>query len=441
MAEAIVSTCHRRHTGLLAGLLVAAACAGDATTTAASDMLAKATARLTANAMARHVRVLADDTFEGREAGKQGGRASAAYIIDQIEDLGFEPAGDNGTYFQSFGAGMRNILALLPGRDPALAREFVIVGAHYDHVGYGNSRNSYGPYGQVHNGADDNASGVAALIEMMATLQQLPERPRRPILIGFWDGEEKGLLGSRHFVRVRPAALADKTPVFCLNLDMVGRLRDRRLMIYGARTSSGLRSLVVGTNNTPGTTGLELAFDWDILEDSDHYSFIAGRIPTVMLHTGLHDQYHRPSDDIELVNHDGIRDVAAMTLAIAITAADAEAAPTFRPESRTETNATKRRLEETLPPVGTPRGRWGIVSRADPGEPGCPVVIAVASDSPASRAGLRQGDRLLAVHGETFRDQSELIAHLRSIESGFTLSIDRKGVVTTVTLKLDEDPD
>jgi hypothetical protein len=435
MAEPIAPSCHRRPSAIVARLLVALVATAAAPSGTANEKLAKATASLTVDAMARHVRVLADDTFEGREGGKRGGRAAAAYIIDEIEDLGFEPAGDHGTYFQSFGAGMRNILALLPGRDPELAREVVIVGAHYDHVGYGNSRNSYGPYGQVHNGADDNASGVAALIEMMRVLQNLPERPRRPILVGFWDGEEKGLLGSRHFMRVRPAMLADKTPVFCVNLDMVGRLRERRLTIYGARTSPSLRSLLVATNNAPGGTGFELAFDWDIVEDSDHYSFISRRIPTVMLHTGLHDQYHRPSDDIDLINHDGIRDVAAMTLAIAVTVADADAPPTFRRESRTESNASKRRLEETLPPAGTPRGRWGIISRADSGEPACPVVIEVASDSPASRAGLRQGDRLLAVNDETFRDQSEMVARLRSIESGFTLSIDRKGVVSTITLK------
>jgi hypothetical protein len=414
---------------------ITAFCCLAATTSTASEMLAKAAASLTANGMARHVKVLADDTFEGREAGKRGGRAAAAYIVEQIEGLGFEPAGDSGTYYQSFGANMRNILAILPGRDPELAREMVIVGAHYDHVGYGNSRNSYGPYGRVHNGADDNASGVAAVIEIMAALQQLPEQPKRSILVGFWDGEEVKLLGSQHFVRVRPDCLADKTPVFCLNLDMVGRLRNRRLVVFGARTSPGLRSLLVGLNNAPGAPAFELAFDWDVTEESDHYSFITNSIPTVMLHTDLHDQYHRPSDDVELIDHDGIRDVAALTLAVAVTVANAEATPTFRPESRTESTATQRRLEEATPPGGSPRGRWGIVSRADPCEPAHPIVIAVAKDSPAAKAGIRQGDRLMGVNGESFHDQSEVVARLREIESGFQLTIDRKGIVTTVTLE------
>ncbi len=421
------------------GLVTAAAIGYSWPTANASEMLARAKANLTANAMARHVRVLADDSFEGREAGKRGGRAAAAYIVEQIEDLGFEPAGDNGTYFQSFGSNMRNILAMLPGSDPTVANEYVIVGAHYDHVGYGNARNSYGPYGRVHNGADDNASGVAAVIELMRSLQKLPETPRRSILIGFWDGEEKGLLGSAHFVRVRPKSLTDKNAVFCINLDMVGRLRDRRVEIFGARTSPGLRSLLVATNNGLGGEPLSFTFTWDITEDSDHYSFISGRIPTVMLHTGLHDQYHRPSDDIELVNHEGIRDVAGLTLALAVTVANAETKPTFRPEARAESNATRRRFESAVQAAGLPRGRWGIVSREDPCEPAGPIVVNVAADSPASKAGLQRGDRLVAIDAEPISDHDGAVAKLRSVEQKCTLTIDRDGITKTVTLEASSD--
>ena len=432
----------RRFAGpiITAGLVVVAAVSCTWSTAPASEMLAKAKANLTANAMAGHVRVLADDSFEGREAGTRGGRAAAAYIVDQIEAFGFEPAGDIGTYFQSFGSNLRNILALLPGSDPKVAHEYVIVGAHYDHVGYGNARNSYGPYGRVHNGADDNASGVAAAIELMRSLQKLPETPRRSILIGFWDGEEKGLLGSAHFVRVRPKPLADTTPVFCINLDMVGRLRNRRVEVFGARTSAGLRSLLVATNNSSGGEGLggeplSFAFDWDIAEDSDHYSFISARIPTVMLHTGLHDQYHRPSDDVELVNHEGIRDVAGLTLALAVTMANAEVAPVFRPESRAESNATRRRFESAVQTEGMPRGRWGIVSREDPCEPAAPIVVNVARDSPASKAGLERGDRIVTIDGETFANHAEAVAKLRSVERSCTLLIDRNGITEIVALE------
>ena len=405
----------------------------------AAEMLAASVSSVTAADAARHVEALADDAFEGREGGTRGGRAAAAYIVEQIEPLGFKPAGDDGSWYQAFGAGLRNVLALLPGRDPGLAGELVVVGAHYDHVGYGTERNSFGPFGFVHNGADDNASGVAGLIEVMEALQRLPEPPRRSILIAFWDGEEKGLLGSNHFVRERPALLVDHRPVFSINLDMIGRLRNERLVVYGARTAEGLRRRLVAANNDPrAAAGLELAFDWDILEDSDHYPFIAGRVPTLMFHTGLHDQYHRPSDDVELVNFDGIPPVARLTLAMATEIAETPQRPLFRAAAQAESNATRRRLEERRPPGGPSRGRWGIVTRADPGEPGTPIVIAVTSGSPARRAGLQPGDRLLAVADRSPASQAEMVEQLRLAGDECRVTVERRGRTREITMRVVE---
>ncbi|NCY03756.1 MAG: hypothetical protein EBX36_12835, partial [Planctomycetia bacterium] len=110
--------------------------------------LAAARSSIQAADARRHVSALADDALEGREGGSRGGRAAGAYIVSHLETLGLEPAGDNGGYYQSFG-GLRNILAVARGSDPAVARELIVVGAHYDHVGYGNSGNSYGPFGFV----------------------------------------------------------------------------------------------------------------------------------------------------------------------------------------------------------------------------------------------------------------------------------------------------
>ncbi|MFM7136523.1 MAG: M20/M25/M40 family metallo-hydrolase [Planctomycetota bacterium] len=400
------------------------------------EMLAAAVASITAEDASRHVAALADDALEGREGGTRGGRAAAAYIVEQIESLGFEPAGDAGSYYQPFGTGLRNILALLPGRDPELAHEVVVIGAHYDHVGYGNSETSFGPFGFVHNGADDNASGVAGLIEIMKALGRLSERPQRSILIAFWDGEEKGLLGSSHFLRVRPGPLAGRPIVFSLNLDMIGRLRDNRVIVYGARTASGLRSRLATTNSNPANgAALQLAFDWDILEDSDHYPFIATGIPTLMLHTGLHDQYHRPSDDVELVNVAGIPLVSRLALALIREQADAPQPLAFRSASRAESNATRRRLEEARPPSGPSQGRWGIVSRADPGEPGAPIIVDVARGSPAERAGLRAGDRLHQIDGQLFADPAAMVERLRTAGESCRLMIERRGRMREVTLE------
>ena len=403
-----------------------------------AELLSAAHASIEADAAGRHVAALADDAFEGREGGSRGGRAAGAYIMDALAKTGLEPVGDGGGYGQQFG-GMRNILGLLRGRDPQLAREVIVVGAHYDHVGYGNQDNSYGPFGFVHNGADDNASGVAGLLELAEALGHLPERPRRSILLAFWDGEEKGLLGSRHFLRVRPAALADSRLVFSINLDMIGRLRDRRLEVYGTRSARGLRSAVVAANVDPGhAAGLDLIFNWDVTDDSDHYPFIAAGIPTLMFHTGLHDQYHRPSDDVHLVNLDGIAPVVRLSLGVLTAVADeAGAAPAFRPECRNESDATRRALEAPAVAAGS-RGRWGIGTRADSCEADAPVVVRVSADSPAAKAGLLPGDRFLAVGGTKVTDQTAMIDMLRAANPAVDVEVERRGRIMRLEMRTDE---
>ena len=411
----------------------------------AAELMAAARASIQAADAQRHVAALADDAFEGREGGSRGGRAAGGYIVSHLEKLGLEPAGDNGSWFQQFG-GMRNILALARGGDPAAANELVVLGAHYDHVGYGNANNSYGPFGFVHNGADDNASGVAGLIEIAEALQHLPHRPRRPILLAFWDGEEKGLLGSYHFLRVRPSALADMQIVFSINIDMIGRLRGERLEVYGTRTATGLRSAVVRSNNRPGAEPLELFFDWAIEDDSDHYPFIAAKIPTIMFHTGLHDQYHRPSDDVHLVNFAGIEPVTRLVLDVVTAVADEPGpAPGFRPQCRSENDATKRGIEAAAaspPPAGPagqsvpgPRPRWGIGTRSDAGDPTAPVVVRVTTGSPANTAGLLVGDRITAIDGGSVAGQEDMIARLAAAGDRVSVDVDRKGRMIRVELQ------
>jgi hypothetical protein len=412
-------------------VIVWVACAGPWTASLAAEGLHAAHASIRAADASRHIHALADDALEGREGGSRGGRAAGAYIVQAIERLGLEPAGDNGSFFQSFG-GMRNILALLPGSDPTVASEMIVVGAHYDHVGYGTPNNSFGPTGLIHNGADDNASGVAGLIELAEALGQLPSRPRRSVLIAFWDGEEKGLLGSYHFLRVRPAAIAERQIVFSLNLDMIGRLRGERVEVYGARTAQSLRRAIVAAN---AKTNLELVFDWEITDDSDHYPFIAARIPTVMFHTGLHDQYHRPSDDTHLVNFVGIEPVVRLAFDLVVgTANGIGPLPVFRDQCRAETAAQRRALEspasESVMPAGQ-RPRWGMSVREDQGEPTAPIVVRVAAGSPMAESGIAVGDRIMAVDGHPVRSQQELLATLAARQS-VRLDVERKGRIATV---------
>ncbi len=374
-----------------------------------------AAASITTNEVKSHVEVLADDTFEGREAGTRGNRAAGLYIIEALKKYGILPGAEGTSYYQT-GPQSNSILGFVPGRDPELKHEVIIVGAHYDHVGYGTARNSYGPLGYIHNGADDNASGVSALMEVAQALSQLPEKPRRSILLAFWDGEEKGLWGSKYWVEHPTVPL--KNVRAAINIDMVGRLRNNDLTVYGVRTAPGFRQLVAEGNEGPMT----LDFDWDIKGDSDHYSFYSANIPIVMLHTGLHGDYHRPSDDVEKINNEGIKDVSQLLFNLTVGLAEAPELGKFRSQSRVESEFIKRGLERTLPP---PKGRLGL--RWDPiaARDGRIVVAAVTPGSPADKAGLRAGDRLLSFAGQELNDPEQFRLAVLAAESPVKVTVER----------------
>jgi len=404
--------------GLLAAcLILAAAAQGVAAEFAASA----ARASVRADDAKRHVAALADDALEGRAAGSRGGRAAGAYLVEEFERIGIDPAGNDGGYYQRFGT-MRNVLGMLRGSDPEASREVVVVGAHYDHVGYGTSANSYGPTGHIHNGADDNASGVAGLLEVAEACTLLPQRPRRTIVFACWDGEEVDLLGSRHFVRERPLPLAQHTVAFSINLDMIGRLREQRLEVYGSRSAVGLRRAVVQANLP---TSLNLVFLWEYSEDSDHFPFLAAGVPTLMFHTGLHDEYHRPSDDTHLVNFTGIEPVASLAFETLLAVADSHQAPAFRDGCRSESETTRQQLESEAPPA--PPKRWGLGTRQDEADPSAPVVVRVSPQTPAARGGLRLGDRILAVDHQALTDQDDMVRQFADAADEVAITVERQG--------------
>ncbi|QGJ71122.1 PDZ domain (Also known as DHR or GLGF) [Planctomycetales bacterium 10988] len=346
-----------------------------------------------------HVSTLASDAMEGRAAGSRGGRAAGNYIAKEFAEFGLEPAGDAGTYFQSFPSNYRNILGLLPGSDPELRHEIIVVGAHYDHVGYGTKSTSYGPLGYIHNGADDNASGTAAVLEAAEALTKLSPGPRRSILFALWDNEENGLYGSKHWLKYPQAS--PKEVVLAFNLDMVGRLRKETVEVYGSQTGVGIRHLLTMANET---VGLNLDFSWEMTENSDHYPFFAKDIPIIMFHTGLHDDYHRPSDDVERINTEGVQSITQLLLASLLLAADQEERISFRPKAHQETlSEQQRRRNEPLPLI---RPRLGITWAHIPEEKGI-RVLKVIGDSAAEEAGLQPEDRLLSLAGVPLNEESD----------------------------------
>jgi len=379
-----------------------------------------------ASDVADHIQVLADDAFEGREGGQRGGRAASSYIEQEIIPLGLTPAGAGKSYFQSFPTRfgtLRNVLIIIPGSDPVLQNDVIVVGAHYDHVGYGNKRNSFGPFGYVHNGADDNASGVAGLIKIAETLAELPVSYRRTILLAFWDGEEQGLLGSKYFIKNQPECMKDKKIIFSINLDMIGRLRHRQLNVFGARSATGLETLVTRANNLSEKESLELIFNCDITPDSDHYPFLKAKVPTLMLHTGLHPDYHRPSDDAHLINIEGIEPVLVVTLQVLLQVANRDKMFSFRETAFHESNTSRKKLEEkAFLPIGS-RGRWGIGIRDDPANPAAPVVVAIRKGSPAERGGLKIKDRIYEIDGTPIINQKNLMRRLSGVSHDESISV------------------
>ena len=339
-----------------------------------------------------------------------------------------EPAADNQRYFQAFGAGYRNLLGKLEGTDPDLKDEYILIGAHYDHVGYGNRENSYGPFGYVHNGADDNASGTAAVLEVLNAFVEADLRCRRSILFALWDGEEKGLLGSEHWASNPTVPI--KQIRLAINMDMVGRLRKGRVEVYGTRSMTGLRTLTSSANDS---TQLTLDFLWEVKDNSDHYTFFRRHIPVLMFHTGLHSNYHRPSDDAHLVNSEGIREVANLVFNTVYLAADSPDLSRFRTASRREGTFNRRRFEsqvERLP------ARLGVAWNPEPSEDGGLRVTQVVAGSAADLAGLRNGDRLLTFNDKTIDQSVSLQRWVVGAPTESTMTIQREGEEAPSEIKL-----
>ena len=347
------------------------------------------------NDLKRHVDVLADDTFEGRGAGTRGGRAAAGYLREQLLSMGLKPGGKKGQYSQPFRNDCQNLLAIVPGSDPQLKNEYILIGAHYDHVGYGSKRNSYGPTGYIHNGADDNASGTSALLEIAEALKLNP--CRREIIIAFWDGEEQGLWGSKHFI-ANPTIPLDQIKL-AINMDMVGRLRNNELTIYGTRTWSGARSFIANVNSVSiNNQPFNIIFDWEIKANSDHHPFYENGIPYLMPHTGLHDDYHRPRDDAHKINSQGIQSVAKFTYRMLLEIDKRDSIPSFRDSAKQESPRTKKRFEVPLP--AAPK-RLGVTWKAATSLANGLLITSVARRSPASQSGIKSGDVILAFNGMT----------------------------------------
>jgi hypothetical protein len=375
------------------------------------------------------IRYLSDDRLAGRMTGSPGADSAAAYLARRFEQVGLQPAA--GGWFQRFtvakeapvaqsarvgGTVGKNVIGLLPGLDPVLRNETVIVGAHYDHLGLGGF-GSLDPdsTGKVHNGADDNASGAAMLIQIAARLAH--SRPARTVLFIAFSGEELGLLGSAHYVK-QPLYPLSAT-LAMINLDMVGRLRDNRLIVYGARTAREFPALLDSLN---WHAGFDLKAQGDGYGPSDQSSFYAAGRPVLHIFTDLHDDYHRTTDDWQKVDQAGYRRVTEFTTGLVQALAD-------RPARLTPVELTPpAHSGVAMPAYGTYLGT--IPDMTD--NPGGVRLLGVRAGSPAEKAGLRGDDIITRIGSMDVPDLQAMTNALRSHQPGDTVRIViRRGKETT----------
>ena len=305
-----------------------------------------------------------------------------------------------------------NVIGVLPGADPARATEAIVVGAHYDHLGHGGPTSLAPEAGDaIHPGADDNASGTAALIGLAEAFGRAGPRPRTVLFIAF-GGEELGLLGSTHYVS-HPAVPLART-VAMVNLDSVGRLQDGKLLAMGVDTGTGLRALV---EREAAGLPLRLTLQGDGSGPSDHAAFLSREIPVLFFYTGPHGDYHRPSDTWDKINGPGLRTVATLTYRVVRELADATDRPAF---ARVTAPAGPARERHEHPEYGP---FLGIVP--EPGGAGAAGVrlTGVQAESPAARAGLRVGDVIVRFGDAAIRTLDDLAFALRSHQPGDRVAV------------------
>src|SRR5207253_3942247 len=332
-----------------------------------------------------------------------------------------------------------NVIGLLPGSDPKLKGEAIVIGAHYDHLGRGGEGSLAPREGDIHHGADDNASGVAGLIELARMLSSQNPKPRRTVVFIAFSGEEEGLIGSSFYVNHPIVPLANT--VAMINMDMIGRLKDKNLIVGGVGTAREWRSLIdadnsigsmtVSLNTTrtagpPSSAGLPIVvgangqpvvtmdpakkFLLTLNEDgygpSDHSSFYSKQVPVLFFWTGTHNDYHKPSDTADKINYEGEARILVFIDRIIRDIDKSDKRPTYTvAKSDSQGRSTGFRVY-----LGT------IPNYADSND-GL-KLDGVRDDSPAARAGLKAGDKVVKLAGREVKNVYDYTYALGEMKAG-----------------------
>lgn len=357
------------------------------------------------------VAYLASDLLEGRMTGTQGEQKAAEYIAARLAAMGVAPGGTDGSFYQPFEFELRanphsnEAGKLLKGQNVVGwidrgAKHTVVLGAHYDHLGYGGHGSLHTGVEEIHNGADDNASGVAAILMLADRLSQADEYNHFNYLILGFSGEELGLYGSKLWLEHTDFPLEN---ISCmLNFDMVGRLNEERvLVVNGVGTSPGWKeslSKVAGA--------FQLKTTESGIGASDHSSFYFKDIPAVHFFTGQHSDYHKPKDDAQLVNYEGIEDIVEMVLDL-LTILPGDKKLEFTKTKAAQDSREQARFKVTLG-VMPDYVFTGEGMRVD----------GVLDGRPAAKAGMEAGDVIIGIGEHEVKDIYGYMAALAKYEAG-----------------------
>lgn len=380
--------------------------------------------------MKEDVSVLANDSLGGRKTGSDYEKKAAKYIAKRFEGLKLKPKGVNGFYQEfTFKASKNphqeaeftsetsdstrtgeNVIAYLDNG----AENTVVIGAHYDHLGMGGEGSLYREGPAIHNGADDNASGVAMMLHLADTLRKQNAPKNNNYLFMAFSGEEEGLLGSNYFVK--HPTIDTKKVTYMINMDMVGRLnKENTLAVYGLGTSPIFKEVV---NKNAGV--LNIIENESGVGPSDHTSFYLADIPVLHFFTGQHEDYHKPSDDIEKVNLEGMKVVSEYIFNI-IKDLDSQGKLAFQ-KTKNES--------EVVPDF---KVTLGVVPDYLFNGKGM-RIDGVSEDKPAQKAGLQKGDVVVKMGDWDVTDMMSYMNSLSKFEKGQTaiVTIDRGGELKEV---------
>jgi len=305
-----------------------------------------------------------------------------------------------------------NVVALLNGSDKDLRKEYIVVGGHYDHLGMGGQGSgSRSPENKaVHNGADDNASGVATIIEIAEKVASLYKESKRSIIFAAFGAEEMGLLGSKYFVENPPVNLLSIKTM--LNIDMVGRLReDRSLQIGGTGTALETEELLKTINND---YDFKLALSSAGYGPSDHAAFYGKNIPVMFISTGAHLDYHTPADDIDRINFEGMTEIAKYISEICFSISKRDSSLSFQEAGPRTATSARQRFKVTL----------GIMPNFVSTDNNGLGVDFVTEGKPAHRGGMKKGDIIIAIDGMLVSNIYDYMARLTKLKAGQTISVE-----------------